>query len=237
MLQSLHIFTPAVKKVELLPGSEEEAFNIERVLSLNDSTPLSFERFMGDKATVMTALNVQSPFVLHFATHAFVSKLGCESQIFGGNFWANAHSGLLLAGANTYLSGKFVRISENAGSGQLTGLAVCSMNLSDTRLVYLSACSSSSGLLISSESPVTLAQAFRATGAQSVIATLWNVSDVASIKFSSLFYHFLSRKGVTPSQALVLAKSAMQQDSEFSHWHNWAAYVCLGCDFPLFLDI
>ena len=237
MLQSLHIITSAVEKVELLPDSEEEANNIEHILSTNNNTPLSMERFTGDKATVMAALNVQSPFILHFATHAFVSKPGHGSQIFGGNFWANAFSGLLLAGANTYLSGKFVRISEDAGSGQLTGLAICSMNLSDTRLVYLSACSSSSGLRISNESPVSLAQAFRATGAQSVIATLWNVSDAASSKFSSLFYSFLCNRGVSPSEALILAKSAMQQDPEFNHWHNWAAYVCLGCDFPLFLNI
>ena len=199
MLQSLHIFTPSVEKVELLPDSEEEANSIEHILSINDSTPLSIKRFSGDKATVMAALNVQSPFILHFATHAFVSKPGYGSQFFGGNVWANSFTGLLLAGANTYLSGKFVRISKNAGTGQLTGLAVCSMNLSDTRLVYLSACSSSSGLHISSESPITLAQAFRASGAQSVIATLWNVSDAASSMFSSLFYSFLCKKGVSPS--------------------------------------
>ena len=87
--------------------------------------------------------------LLHFATHAFVSKPGHGSHIFGKSLWANAFSGLLLAGVKTYLSGKFLCISENTRSGQLTGLAICSMNLSDTRLVYLSACSSSSGLRIS----------------------------------------------------------------------------------------
>ena len=102
-------------------------------------------------------------------------------------------------------------------------------------LVYLSACSSSTGQLISGESPITLAQAFHAAGAQSVIATLWPVSDIASSKFASLFYNFLCKKGVHPSEALVAAKNSMQQDPNFNHWHHWASYVCIGFDFPLFV--
>ena len=126
-------------------------------------------------------------------------------------------------------------ISEEAGAGQLTGLAVCAANLKNTRLVYLSACSSSAGQVISGESPITLAHAFRAAGAQTVIATLWPVSDMASSRFSSLFYTSLCERGVRPSEALTAAKVSMQQDPQFSHWQHWAPYVCIGCDFPLFI--
>ena len=74
-----------------------------------------------------------------------------------------------------------------------------------------------------------------AAGGQSVIATLWPVSDIASYKFSSLFCNFLWKKGVHPSEALVAAKNSMQQDPDFIHWHHWAPYVCIGFDFPLFV--
>ena len=234
ILGILHVSAP-VKQIEPLPFSEEEANNVETILSTNKESPLQAEKVLGDNATIMAALNVQSPFLLHFATHAFSEQNDEKNQLFGGNFWANTTSGVLLAGANTFLSGKYSQISEDAGSGQLTGLAVCAMNLKNTRLVYLSACSSSTGQLISGESPITLAQAFHAAGAQSVIATLWPVSDIASSKFASLFYNFLCKKGVHPSEALVAAKNSMQQDPNFNHWHHWASYVCIGFDFPLFV--
>lgn len=224
------------KRIELLPSSEEEADNIEYILSTNEYTTLSVEKMTRDKATIKAALGVQSPLILHFATHAFAPVGNKKRQLFGGNFWANTSSGLVLAGANTFLSGKYDKISEEVGTGKLTGLAVCAMNLKNTRLAYLSACSSSSGHLISGESPMTLGQAFRAAGALSVIATLWTVSDVASSKFSSHFYYYLCKKGVRPSEALVAAKNSMQEDPEFKHWYHWAPYVCLGCDFPLFLE-
>ena len=234
VLGILHVSTP-FKQIEALPSSEEEASNIEFILSTNKESPLQTEQVIGDNATVMAALKVQSPFILHFATHAFSEQTKKGNQLFGGNFWASTASGLVLAGANTFLAGKYSRISEDAGTGQLTGLAVCGMNLKDTRLVYLSACSSSTGQLISGESPITLAQAFRAAGAQSIIATLWPVSDIASNKFSSLFYEFLCKRGVHPSEALVAAKTSLQHDPEFNHWKYWAPYVCIGFDFPLFV--
>ena len=190
---------------------------------------------MGDSATSKAALQVQCPFILHFATHTFSIEKESNNRLYGGNFWAaSAKSGLLLAGANTFLSGNYSEVLECAGSGQLTTLAICTMNLRNTRLVYLSACSSSSGHTISGEPPITLAHAFHASGAHTVIGTLWPVSDKASSKFSSMFYSALCNPGVHPSEALVRTKVSMQQDAEFNHWFNWAPYVCLGTDFPLF---
>ena len=235
ILGILHVSTPLKQIIDPLPFSEEEANSIELIFSSNTESTLRAEKVVGDNATIMAALNVQSPFLLHFATHAFSEQNDQTMQIFGGNFWASTTSGLLLAGANTFLAGKYSRISEKAGAGQLTGLAVCGMKLKNTRLVYLSACSSSKGQVISGESPITLAHAFRAAGAQTIIATLWPVSDMASSKFSSLFYSFLCNRGVHPSEALVAAKLSMQQDPQFNHWQHWAPYVCIGFDFPLFL--
>lgn len=222
--------------IESLPSSDEEANYIEHILSVNKESPLQVEKITGDGATIKAALQVRSPFVLHFATHTLAVKDESKNQLFGGNFWASTKSGLLLAGANTFLSRNYSEISECAGSGQLTGVAICAMNLRNTRLVYLSACSSSSGHAISGESPITLAHAFRASGAHSVIGTLWPVSDKASSKFSSIFYSSLCNPSIHPSEALVAAKMLMQQDAEFSHWFHWAPYICLGVDFPLFIS-
>ena len=234
MFGLFHINRPVIN-IESLPSSEEEADHVEHILSASKESPLQVVKVTGDGATIKAALQVQSPFVLHFATHTFSINNDSKNQLYGGNFWASAKSGLLLAGAKTFLSGNYSDVSECAGSGQLTGIAICTMNMRNTRLVYLSACSSSSGRAISGESPITLANAFRASGANTVIGTLWPVSDKASSKFSSLFYASLCNLGVHPSEALVTAKLLMQQDAEFSHWLHWAPYVCLGVDFPLFV--
>ena len=234
MFGLFHINRPIVK-VESLPSSEEEANQIERILSANKEECLKVKKIMGDSATSKAALQVECPFILHFATHTFSIEKESNNRLYGGNFWAaSAKSGLLLAGANTFLSGNYSEVLECAGSGKLTTLAICTMNLRNTRLVYLSACSSSSGHTISGEPPITLAHAFHASGAHTVIGTLWPVSDKASSKFSSMFYSALCNPGVHPSEALVRTKVAMQQDAEFNHWFNWAPYVCLGTDFPLF---
>jgi len=214
-----------------LPATQEEASSIERILTGDCPSPFfSVQKLTGDDATVKAALEVQSPYLLHFATHAFscVKPGDYRHQPFGISFWESTTSGLLLAGANTCSSGKYDQISSEAGSGQLASLAICGMNLKNTRLVYLSVCSASAGHIIAGESAISLAQAFRAAGAHSVIATRWPVDDTASKAFSMYFYSALSKKGVHPSEALVSAKEAMRQDPEFNHWFYWAPYVCIG---------
>ena len=220
---------------EPLPGTEEEAKSIKNLLTTNNLLSLSIEVLMGSSATIRAVLDVNSPFILHFATHGFAAR-GDDSyqEPFGGNFWHGTSSGLLLAGANTYASGKYNQMLTDASTGQLSSLAVCGMNLKNTRLVYLSACSSSVGRTITGESTFSLCQAFRAAGAYSVIATRWPVEDSASKVFSTHFYSALcSRRDIHPSEALASAKQKMRLDSHFN-WCHWAAYVCVGYDLPLF---
>ncbi len=213
-----------------LPGSESEANDIEYLLSSAHSGKLHIQLSAGDDATLLSAIQTQSPRILHFATHGFSNP---DFHYQYHNFWSDTRSGLLLAGANTYRLGKFGAICDAAGTGELTALAACGMALTGTRLVYLSTCRSSYGFVGRGEALSSLAQGFRIAGAKTVVATLWPVSDEASRKLALHFYFFACNAGMHPSLALQEAKKKMREEG-YEHWYDWAGYICIGCDLPLF---
>ena len=213
-----------------LPGSESEANDIEYLLSSAHSGKLHIQLAVGDDATLLSAIKMQSPRILHFATHGFSNP---DFHYQYHNFWSDTKSGLLLAGANTYRLGKFDAICDTAGTGELTALAACGMTLTGTRLVYLSTCRSSYGFMGRGEALSSLAQGFRIAGAQTVLATLWPVSDEASRKLALHFYFFACNVGMHPSIALQEAKKKIREEG-YEHWYDWAGYLCIGCDVPLF---
>ena len=182
---------------------------------------------------MIAALQVKSPFVLHFSTHGFSQP---DARLFRSTFWDDMKSGILLAGANTYRAGKFKKIATEAGTGELTALAACGMDLQRTRLVYLSTCVSSYGLYSYGESVNSLAQAFRSAGAQTVIATLWEVHSKSATQFASYFYEAVCTTGTPPSLALSLAKRKIREETAYDDWTHWSPFVCIGEDVPLFSD-
>lgn len=221
---------PDLPLVKPLPQTEEEAKTLAEVLS-NSGYFLKVSCLIKDKATVLAALQIESPFILHFSTHGFSHP---DARGYRGSFWDDTKCGLLLAGANTYRAGKLTQVSLEAGSGELTSLAVCGMNLQGTRLVYLSTCMSSYGLYSYGESVGSLAQAFRSAGAQTVIATQWAVVDDTARQFAVHFYEAACKTAVPPSQALTYAKEKIRQESPYKHWAFWSAFICIGEDLPLF---
>lgn len=211
-----------------LPKTSNEAQEIECVI-LASENPVPVVSILGEAATMSKALQVKSPFILHFATHGFAKQ-----NIMGvsGTFWDDTKCGLLLAGSNTYSKGGITKLVPEAGTGQLSALAVMGMNLQNTRLVYLSVCVSAQGAVSLGESINSLAHAFRAAGAQTVIATLWTVFDDEARMLAVQFYYELFKCGVTPSQALQRAKERMNESGY--HWVYWSSFVCVGQDIPLF---
>ena len=94
-------------------------------------------------------------------------------------------------------------------------------------LVTLSACQSALGKLTTGEGMVGVTRAFFYAGAESIVASLWNVNDEATAKFMSAFYGFLAR-GDSKGEALRQAKLALRKDSKYHHPYFWAAYVLIG---------
>ena len=212
-----------------LKGSQKEAEDVCRFLRMNNTLKVC-PPVTQKEAKMSTILSLKSPFILHLATHGYTSKQ--ESTPYRGNFWTDESSGILLAGAQTFLDKNFEKMDVKAGTGHMNSIAMCGMQLEGTRLVFVSACESSVGLRPSQEMPNSITHALRAAGAQTVISTLWVVSDVESTEFVSYFYErLMTHQECLPSEALSYAK-AMMKHSGHSMFH-WGAYVCHGLDYPI----
>lgn len=215
--------------IPVLNGSQREAETVHRFLSINQNfkvhPPLTQK-----EATISAVLSLRSPHILHFATHGYTSKQ--ESIHYHGNFWEDELSGILLAGAQTFLDKKFEKMDTKAGTGHMNSIAMCGMQLEHTCLVFVSACVSSVGSRPVQEMPSSITQALRAAGAQTVISTLWAIDDEDAFEFSTHFYdHLINFPECRPSEALSHAK-AMMKTSEKSMF-QWGAFVCHGLDNPV----
>ena len=99
------------------------------------------------------------------------------------------------------------------------------------KLVVLSCCYSGRGE-IKAEGVVGIARAFLGAGARSVIASLWALSDEATLEFMKHFYEHLVA-GESASKSLHHAMKWMRQSEEFNAVKYWAPFVLIGDDVTL----
>jgi CHAT domain-containing protein len=102
-------------------------------------------------------------------------------------------------------------------------------------LVTLSACDTALGSGYFAELPigdefVGLNRAFLVAGSASVMATLWQVDDRASVSMMKQFYGRLRKSGDDRSAAgaLAFAQRALHRSPQLGHPYYWAAYVVVG---------
>ena len=103
------------------------------------------------------------------------------------------------------------------------------------KMVVLSCCHSGRGG-IKSEGVVGIARAFLAAGARSVLASLWAISDQATMEFMKSFYQHL-RDGKAASVSLHQAMKSLRESEEFCAVKYWAPFVLIGDDIHLNLDV
>lgn len=169
----------------------------------------------GSQATESALKHVDAPSILHLATHGFFlpSTPGQASSN------PLLRSGLALAGAN--------RRSDGADDGIFTALEASGLNLWGTRLVTLSACDSGIGEIRSSEGVYGLRRAFVLAGAESLVMSLWAVSDSVTREMMTAFYTSL-RKGLGRGEALRQAQLAMLKRQGREHPFYWASFIQSG---------
>ena len=228
-----------------LPGAGEEARAVAKLLG--DDCVLR----LGADAREVELKAVQSPRVLHLATHGFfLSDQELRSPLPGPlpigwgegvrrtgegrarDDWENplVRCGIALAGANHFSNAPMANRQLQIEDGLLTGLEASLLNLQGTELVILSACDSGTGEVKTGEGVMSLRRAFRIAGAESVLASHWKVSDQAT---SRLMTEFMRRwRGGAPrAQAWREAQLSLLRDTkekDFSNPYYWAAFTLTG---------
>ena len=100
-----------------------------------------------------------------------------------------------------------------------------SKQLRPVDLLVLSACETATG---DRNSALGLAGIAVRGGARSTIASLWAVSDEATVALMTNFYRELTEKNVTKAEALRRAQQTILNSEQFSHPFYWSAFILVG---------
>ena len=203
----------AKKTFPPLPGTAEEAEAIGQLLNI---TPLT-----GEFATERAVKQVDSPSILHIATHGFF-ETNPQSEAGADTITNNP---LLLSGL--VLAGYSVGGDDGGEDGILTAQEVSALDLVGTKLVVLSACDTGVGTVDAGEGIYGLRRALVLAGAESQVMSLWKVSDRAMKDLMVKYYQKL-RENQGRSEALRLTQLEMLESGEYQHPYYWAAFIPSG---------
>jgi CHAT domain-containing protein/Tfp pilus assembly protein PilF len=205
-----------------LGGTEREASTIKSLFP--EITLLT-----GPAATEARLKQASAPRLLHIATHGFflTDELNETDTPGARGISASAkienpllRSGLALAGANLHNSSK-------DDDGILTALEASGLNLWGTKLVTLSACDTGVGEVKNGEGVYGLRRAFVLAGAETLVMSLWPVSDYVTREMMTDYYRGL-KQGLGRGEALRRVQVSMLKRKGREHPFYWASFIQSG---------
>lgn len=177
--------------------------------------------------------SAHSPSILHIATHGFFLEDPDDQTATDDPAAQNTRalqatarienpllrSGLALAGANLASTGE--------GDGILTALEAAGLNLWGTKLVTLSACDTGVGEVRNGEGVYGLRRALFIAGTETLVMSLWPVSDYVTRQMMTSYYTGL-RRGLGRGEALRQAQLTMLRRTDRRHPFYWASFIQSG---------
>lgn len=192
-----------------LPGTEREVESIEEVFN---SHQLKTQIFLNESATEENIKSLQSPRVLHIATHGFFL------QDDGQHINSMIRSGIILSGVKN-------RSSQLSQDGILTAYEATGLTLEKTDLVVLSACETGLGEVKNGEGVYGLQRGLKVAGAKNLLMSLWKVDDEATAQLMIDFYrHWL--KDASIHDAFRQAQLDLRKTYENPFY--WGAFILIG---------
>ena len=214
--------------VQQLEGTETEVKNITQVLN---ALKVKTTAIYGSAATEQKIKNVHSPNILHIATHGYFlsdlsnttgnKALGVDMQAASEN--PLLRSGLLFANCENVFDENYHPVLRGE-NGVLTAYEAMNLNLDKTDLVVLSACETALGSIKQSEGVYGLQRAFLIAGAKSIIMSLWNVSDDATMELMTQFYSNFAKSG---NKSTAFYEALKQLKLKYKQPFYWSAFVML----------
>lgn len=186
-------------------------------------------QFLTEARATETALKqIAAPRILHIATHGFFLPNIADSRT---NLTARQtamladtenpllRSGLAMANAN--------QRGSTGDDGILTALEASNLNLWGTKLVVLSACDTGLGQVRNGEGVYGLRRAFMLAGTESLVMSLWSVSDAATRELMTEYYKNL-KQGAGRGASLRQVQLQMLKRKEREHPFYWAGFIQSG---------
>lgn len=234
---------------DYLPGTAEEVRNVGNILDRNRIETTIYTNEAGTEEA-FKALSGNSTPIIHIATHGFYleDKKARKEGLFEFAYTDNVQtisplkrSGLIFSGGQHAWLG--MEIPEGIDDGVLTAEEIAGMNLTGTDLLVLSACQTGLGE-ITSEGVEGLQRGFKIAGVNTIIMSLWEVSDLATETMMTAFYKSLTngnskREAFDAAINKVREKTIkMEKSGELRELHprdphlwiaegHWAAFIML----------
>lgn len=221
-----------------LRGSEVEVTSISSIL-MNKSVNCNVLKGKEANEESFKHLEQKQNDIIHIATHGFylptekvasneflkmipVFVSGTDGQIqFSPVKTSMLRSGLVFAGGNMAWKGE--RVSAAIEDGIATSAEIANVNLAGTDLVVLSACETGLGE-VNDEGVFGLQRAFKKAGVNTIIMSLWKVSDhITQLMMTSFYTHLLEGD----SKHDAFRKAQMEIRQEYPNPYQWAAFIML----------
>lgn len=224
-----HIVVPAEATRSGWTNLKNSIYEIEKIKVILDSVGINTKILEKNQANEesLKKSHDKSPDIIHFATHAFSAykhkTYQDKSHISYTNYaQAMSFEALLLSGANNIWLGK--QLPPDIEDGILTAEEISNLDLSDTKIVVLSACDTGKGSINMLGHVIGLQDAFKMAGAKSILMSLWQVPDESTALLMIKFYEALF-SGHNRHEALKIAMKNVREI--YPDPYYWGAFVIL----------
>ena len=215
------------KKWDPLPATKIEGQFVANVINAN--------LLLKNEASTLNIQKIESPKIIHVASHSFFLSNKEENNILSSLFFSNnlnkkntkfenplLRSGIVLSGAN------FPNLNK-LDDGYLTALEVSKLDWLGTELVVISGCESGIGVNKAGDGVYGLKRSIAVAGARSSMLSLWEVKDKPTAAFMESFYKKL-KSGVSRNKALFETQKEFRNHivEAWRHPNVWAAFQLSG---------
>ncbi|MCH9680488.1 MAG: CHAT domain-containing protein, partial [Deltaproteobacteria bacterium] len=199
---------------------------------------------LGDQATEGRMHELERPWIVHVATHgAFdTGRPGSRYHELAIPPEPGRPGGVPRASTawhtfddpmfHSYLELSPEPVESSVFDGRLTAYEVSGLDLRGTQLVVLSGCETGLGMIEVGEGVLGLRRALSVAGAETLLMSLWRISDDNAANLLGPYYQRLAR-GQGRGEALRARQLELLRSREFEHPHHWAQFIVLGETTPL----